>query len=134
MVSLTTDMMELIKNTRYFPLATASADGDPNVVPVGSVFLIDPETIWIGNQFMDATINNVKENPRASLYVWTQGVKGCLKIRADVTVMEEGEEYERMKGMVSAKRADLKCRSLLVLKITEVYECTSGKDAGKKLL
>ncbi len=121
-------------NTRYFPLATASADGDPNVVPVGSVFLIDPETIWIGNQFMDATINNVKENPRASLYVWTQGVKGCLKIRADVTVMEEGEEYERMKGMVSAKRADLKCRSLLVLKITEVYECTSGKDAGKKLL
>ncbi|NLT36969.1 MAG: pyridoxamine 5-phosphate oxidase [Methanomassiliicoccus sp.] len=134
MVSLTTDMMELIKNTRYFPLATASADGDPNVVPVGSVFLIDPETIWIGNQFMDATINNVKENPRASLYVWTQGVKGCLKIRADVTVMEEGEEYERMKEMVSAKRADLKCRSLLVLKITEVYECTSGKDAGKKLL
>lgn len=134
MVSLTTDMMELIMNTRYFPLATASADGDPNVVPVGSVFLIDPETIWIGNQFMDATINNVKENPRASLYVWTQGVKGCLKIRADVTVMEEGEEYERMKEMVSAKRADLKCRSLLVLKITEVYECTSGKDAGKKLL
>lgn len=134
MVSLTPDMMELIKNTRYFPLATASAKGDPNVVPVGSVFLIDPETIWIGNQFMDATITNVKENPRASIYVWTQGVKGCLKIKADVTVMEEGEGYERMKGMVSAKRADLKCRSLLVLKITEVFECTSGKDAGKKLL
>jgi len=36
--------------------------------------------------------------------------------------------------MVSAKRAELKCRSLLVLKITEVFECTSGKDAGKKLL
>jgi predicted pyridoxine 5'-phosphate oxidase superfamily flavin-nucleotide-binding protein len=127
-------MMELIRSTRYFPLATASADGDPNVVPVGSVFLIDPETIWIGNQFMNATIKNVKENPRASIYVWTQGVKGCLKIKADVTVVEEGEDYEKMKGMVSAKRAELKCRSLLVLKITEVFECTSGKDAGKKLL
>lgn len=134
MVSLTPDMMELIRSTRYFPLATASADGDPNVVPVGSVFLIDPETIWIGNQFMNATIKNVKENPRASIYVWTQGVKGCLKIKADVTVVEEGEDYEKMKGMVSAKRAELKCRSLLVLKITEVFECTSGKDAGKKLL
>lgn len=134
MVSLTPEMMELIRSTRYFPLATASADGDPNVVPVGSVFLIDPETIWIGNQFMNATIKNVKENPRASIYVWTQGVKGCLKIKADVTVVEEGEDYEKMKGMVSAKRAELKCRSLLVLKITEVFECTSGKDAGKKLL
>jgi uncharacterized protein len=134
MVSLTPEMMELIRTTRYFPLATASADGDPNVVPVGSVFLIDPETIWIGNQFMDATITNVKENPRASIVVWTQGVKGCLKVKADVTVKEEGEDYEKMKEMVSAKRADLKCRSLLVLKVTEVFECSSGKDAGKKLL
>ncbi len=127
-------MMELIRNTRYFPLATASVDGDPNVVPVGSVYIIDPETIWIGNQFMDATIKNVKENPRASINVWTQGVKGCLKIKADVTVKEEGEDYDKMKEMVSAKRADLKCRSLLILKITEVFDCTSGKDAGKKLL
>ncbi len=134
MVQLTPEMMELVKSTRYFPLATASADGDPNVAPVGSVFLMDPETIWIGNQFMDQSLRNVKENPRACLYVWTQGVKGCLKIKADVTVMEEGDKYEEMKDMVSARKAELKCRSLLVLKITEVFECTSGKDAGKRLL
>ncbi len=134
MAKLTPDMEELLKGTKYFPLATASKSGEPNVVPVGSVFLIDPETIWIGNQFMDATVKNLKENPRASLYVWTQGVKGCLKIKADVQVVESGPEYEKMKEMVSARKAELKCRSLLVLKITDVFDCSSGPNAGKKLL
>jgi predicted pyridoxine 5'-phosphate oxidase superfamily flavin-nucleotide-binding protein len=134
MVKLTPEMVELVKATRYFPLATASSDGDPNVVPVGMVFLIDPETIWIGNQFMDMTINNIKENPRACLYVWTQGVKGCLKIKADVSVKESGGDYEKMKAMVNAKKPELKCRSLLELKIRAVYECSSGKDAGKRLI
>lgn len=134
MAKLTTEMIELFNSTKYFPLATASKDGDPNVAPVGSVFLMDPETIWIGNQFMDMTLKNVMENPRASLNVWTQGVKGCLKIKADVRVVSSGEEYEKMKGMVSAKKAELKCRSLLVLKITEVYDCASGPGAGKRLV
>ncbi len=134
MVKLTPEMIEAFNATKYFPLATATRNGDPNVTPVGSVFLIDPETIWIGNQFMDATVKNVQENPRASLFVWTQGVKGCLKIKADVTVISSGEDYEKMKGMVSARKAELKCRSLLVLKITEVYDCSSGPGAGKRLI
>jgi predicted pyridoxine 5'-phosphate oxidase superfamily flavin-nucleotide-binding protein len=134
MAKLTPEMIELFNSTKYFPLATASKAGDPNVAPVGSVFLMDPETIWIGNQFMDMTLKNVSENPRASLYVWTQGVKGCLKIKADVRVVSSGEEYDKMKGMVSARKAELKCRSLLVLKITEVYDCASGPGAGKRLV
>jgi uncharacterized protein len=52
MVALTTEMIEIFKTVKTFPLSTASKDGDPNVVPVGSVFIIDPEMIWIGNQFM----------------------------------------------------------------------------------
>jgi predicted pyridoxine 5'-phosphate oxidase superfamily flavin-nucleotide-binding protein len=134
MAKLTTEMEELFRSTKYFPLATASKRGDPNVVPDGSVFLMDAETIWIGNQFMDATIRNLKENPRASLYVWTQGVRGCLKIKADVKVLEDGPDYEKMRGMVTARKAELKCRSLLVLTITEIYECTSGSNAGQRMI
>lgn len=67
MVRLTDEMIEAFKSAKTFPLATASKDGDPNVAPMGAVFLIDPETIWIGNQFMKTTIQNVEENPRAAL-------------------------------------------------------------------
>ncbi len=134
MASLTPDMMELFKAAKYYPLATASSSGEPNVVPVGSVFLIDPGTVWIGNQFMKATIQNLEENPRACLYAWGPETKGCLKIKADVQVHTSGEDYEKMKEMVKARRADLVCKALIVLKITEVYNCRSGPDAGKALL
>jgi predicted pyridoxine 5'-phosphate oxidase superfamily flavin-nucleotide-binding protein len=134
MTKLNEEMMELFKAAKHYPLATASKDGDPNVVPVGSVYLIDPETIWIGNQFMNLSIKNVEENPRVCLYAWGPETKGCLKIKANVTVHNSGPDYEKMKGMVKARRAELVCKSLLVLKITEVYNCKSGQDAGKRLL
>ena len=134
MARLTDEMIEAFKSVKTFPLATASKDGDPNVAPMGAVFLIDPETIWIGNQFMKTTIQNVEDNPRASLYVWGPGIKGCYKIKGDVTVESSGEDYEKMKDMVRRVKPHLNCRSLLVMKITGVYDCKPGPDAGKQLV
>jgi predicted pyridoxine 5'-phosphate oxidase superfamily flavin-nucleotide-binding protein len=134
MVALTAEMMEIFKGAKYFPLATASRDGDPNVVPVGSVFLIDPETIWIGNQFMKQTLKNLKENPKACLYAWGPETKGCLKLKCKVIVHTSGPDYDKMKEMVKARKAESVCKALLEFKITEVYNCKSGPGAGNKLL
>jgi len=134
MVALTEEMIEMFKAMGKFPLATASKDGEPNVVPVGSVYLIDPETIWIGNNFMNQSMRNLQENPRACLYVWGPEIKGCLKIKAKVTIHTSGPDYEKIRDMIKARRADLVCKALLVLRITEVYNCKSGPDSGKKLL
>ena len=133
MARLTEDMIEAFESVKNFPLATASKDGDPNVAPMGAVFLMDPETIWIGNQYMKTTIRNVEENPRASFYVWGPGVKGCFKIKGDVTVVSSGDDYEKMKDMVRKVKPHLLCKSLLVMKITGVYDCRPGPDAGKQL-
>jgi predicted pyridoxine 5'-phosphate oxidase superfamily flavin-nucleotide-binding protein len=134
MVALTADMMEIFKAAKYFPLATASKDGDPNVVPVGSVYLMDSETIWIGNQFMKQTLKNLKENPKACIYAWGPETKGCLKLKCNVIVHTNGPDYEKMKDMVKARKAELVCKALLECKITEVCNCKSGPEAGNKLL
>ena len=134
MVKLTQEMIDAFKATKQFAFATASKNGEPNVTPMGSVFLIDPETVWIGNNFMNRTIKNLKENPRAVLLVWTPGVKGCLKVKAETRVVESGADYEKVKEMVKARKPDLNCRSLVVLKITEVDDCRSGPEAGKKII
>jgi len=134
MVKLTPEMQEAFKATKYFAMATASKKGDPNVVPIGMAILMDPETIWIGNQFFHQTLKNVKENPRVALLVWTAGVPGCLKVKGDVKVLESGADYEKMKGMVKERKPTLECKGLVVMKITEVCDCRSGAEAGKKLL
>ena len=95
---------------------------------------MDPETIWIGNQFMKQTIKNLQENPKACLYLWGPETKGCLKLKFKVFVHTSGPDFEKMKEMVKAKRAELVCKALLECKIVGVFNCKSGPGAGDKLL
>jgi uncharacterized protein len=134
MAQLTPEIMAAFKSGRIYPLATASKDGEPNVAPMGAVFPRDPETIWIGNQFMKTTIRNVLENSRACLYVWGQGITGCYKIKGNIEVRTEGKDYETMRDEVAQVKPGLFCRSLLVMKITDVYECMPGEHAGDRLI
>jgi uncharacterized protein len=134
MTALNEDMMEAFRAVKVFPLATSSKSGVPNVAPMGSVILIDPETIWVGDNFMHKSLENVLENPKAALYIYGPGAKGCYQIKADVTVQKDGPEHAKMKAMIQEKKPSLCCKSLLILKITDVFECMPGADAGKRLL
>ena len=130
---MTSEIMAAFRSCRIFPLATASRNGEPNVAPMGAVYPREPDTIWIGNQFMKATIRNVMENPRACLYIWGPGIQGCYKIKGDVQVVDRGDDYETMRQEVAKAKPGLLCRSLLVMKITEIYECMPGEHAGDRL-
>ena len=134
MVRLTAKMVEAFRAGRIFPLATASKDGEPNVAPMGAVYLRDAETIWIGDQFMKTTLENVLENPRACLYVWGPGIKGCYKVKGDIAVFTGGADYETMREEVKKAKPNLLCRSLLVMKVTAVYDCMAGEHAGERLV
>ena len=134
MTALTPEIKEAIEAIKVFPLATASKSGIPNVAPMGSVFLIDDETIWIGDNFMQKSLQNVLENPKAAIYVYGPGAKGSYQIKGDITVKTSGEEHAKMKAMIHEKKPNLPAKSLLIFKITDVFECMPGADAGKKLL
>jgi adenylate cyclase len=50
-------------------VATASGDGTPNVTYLSRVRAIDHERVALSNQFFSKTMQNLAENPRASLLV-----------------------------------------------------------------
>ncbi len=50
-------------------IATATADGTPNITYLSSVHLVDNERVALSNQFFSKTSRNLAENPRASLLV-----------------------------------------------------------------
>lgn len=134
MAALTQVMKDAFEVVKVFPLATASKAGIPNVAPMGSVFLIDDETIWIGDNFMHKTLENILENPKAALYLYGPGAKGCFQIKGDVVVKTSGEEHAKIKAMIQEKKPNLPVKSLLIMKITDVFECMPGAEAGRKLL
>ncbi len=134
MVSLTDEMITAMKVVKVFPMATSSANGVPNVVPMGAVWVIEPDTIWIMDNFMNKTMQNLKENNQVALFVYGAGVQGCFQIKGNVTITHDGEKYEKAKNMMENRKPGLPMRSLIIISITEVFTCMPGPDAGTKIL
>ena len=51
-------------------LSTASLEGAPNSVPIGSKKIIDDETVLFSDQFMNKTLANMKSNPKVAVAFW----------------------------------------------------------------
>ncbi len=134
MVKLTEEIKEEFAKMKIFPLATASKDGVPNVIPIGMCMLQeDAETIWIVDNFFLKTKENIKANPKAAIYVWGPGINGCFQIKGEIQIVDSGKEYDEMRNIVKAK-GDFPAKLLMKMKITDVFECKSGPDAGTKLI
>ncbi|OPX66086.1 MAG: Pyridoxamine 5'-phosphate oxidase [Methanoregulaceae archaeon PtaB.Bin056] len=134
MVKLTAEMKETFSKVNLFPVATASRNGVPNVTPIAFVTLMDDETLWLADNFMNKTLANVKENPHAAIFVYDSYLKKCFQIKGSIEVKVSGPDYEKMRKMVHEKKPGLPAKSLLVMKVTEVFECNPGPNAGKKLI
>ena len=134
MVALTEEMKAAFRAMKAYPVATASKEGWPNVVPIAFVEIVDDETIWIADNYMKKTLANVQENPRVAIYIWGPETKGCFQIKGDVEIRTSGPEFEKMQFTVRSKMAKAPAKTLLIMKIREVYECTPGSRAGEKIL
>jgi predicted pyridoxine 5'-phosphate oxidase superfamily flavin-nucleotide-binding protein len=134
MVALTAEMKELFSKVKLFPVATASKKGIPNVAPIAFVVLVKDDTIWLADNFMQKTLSNVRENPHIAIYLYDSDSKKCFQVKGSIDVKTSGEDYEKMRKMVLEKKPGLPAKSLLIMKITEVFECMPGPNAGKKVL
>jgi len=133
MAKLTDEMKAVFGKNKIFPVATASKTGVPNVAPIATIQIVSDDTIWIGDNYMVKTLANVKENPWIAIEYWDPDTKRCFQVKGKVEVKTAGADYEKVKAMIKAKNEKYPAKSLLVMKITEVFECTPGASAGKKI-
>ena len=134
MVKLNAEMKETFGKIKLFPVATSSKSGVPNVAPIAFVMLVADDTIWLADNYMNKTLANVKENPHIALYIWEPDSRKCFQIKGKVQVKTSGADYEKMKEKVKAKKEEYPAKSLLVMKVTDVFTCLPGAESGKKLL
>ncbi|MEZ4549419.1 MAG: pyridoxamine 5'-phosphate oxidase family protein [Desulfobacterales bacterium] len=135
MAKMTERMMEVFTKVPTAVLATATADGTPNAVPVGAKKIIDDETVLISDQFFGKTLANIKANPKVALTYW-EGHEG-YQIKGTVTVETSGPRFEEtakwIEEMGNKAGFPLKSKGAVILKIDEIYGVAPGPGAGKKL-
>jgi predicted pyridoxine 5'-phosphate oxidase superfamily flavin-nucleotide-binding protein len=135
MAKMTERMMEVFNKIPTAVLATATADGTPNAVPVGAKKIIDDETVLISDQFFGKTLANIKANPKVAVTFW-EGHEG-YQLKGTVTVETSGARFEEtakwIEEMGNKSGFPLKSKGAVILKIDEIYGVAPGPGAGKKL-
>ncbi|MBR1452215.1 MAG: pyridoxamine 5'-phosphate oxidase family protein [Candidatus Methanomethylophilaceae archaeon] len=133
MTQFTEEMLEEMKATGIISFATASKDGTPNVVPVGMIFMGDDGNIWLVDNYLNKTLANLKENPKAAFYIWTRDFKESYQIKGSVTIENSGPDYLKAVGIAHAKKETYPAKNLIKMKVEEVYYVTPGDHAGNKV-
>ena len=133
MAKLTTDVKKALHKIKLFPFATSSNAGTPNVVPVKFVFIENDTELWIVDNFMSKTIKNMAQNPKAALYVYDDDNSSCCQIKGDVTIQTSGDNFDRMRKNIRKLLPTAPAKSLVVMNVTDIYQCVPGIDSGKRL-
>jgi hypothetical protein len=52
------------------------------------------------------------------------------EIKATSRIVEKGPDYNKMYKMVKKRKPNLECKGLVIMKITDVFDCRSGAEAA----
>ncbi len=103
-------------------VATASADGTPNVTYLSKIHLVDDERIALSNQFFSKTARNLAENPRASVLVLDPDHYEQYRLTLQYERTERrGPVFERLRRDVDAVAALSDMQDVFKLRSADVY-------------
>ena len=103
-------------------IATAAADGTPNVTRLSKLDVVDDEHVAVSNQFFSKTSANVAENPRASIVVIDPRDYSQYKLTAVFERTERrGPLFDRLHREVEAVAALTGMTGVFRLRAADVY-------------
>lgn len=125
-------MMNAIEKDNLVFLATATADGTPNVVPIGFARPIDNKTIMLVDNFMKKTHQNLENNPKAALVL--RDASQCpYQFKGTAKIIESGKYFDEAVDWATSVMSQLSPKAAILLKVDEIYSVQPGPEAGKKV-
>lgn len=103
-------------------IATAGADGTPNVTYLSRVQMVDDERIALSNQFFSKTAKNLAENPRASVLVVDPTSFDQYRMTVAYERTERrGPVFERLRDDIAALAALEGMEDVFKLRSADIY-------------
>jgi predicted pyridoxine 5'-phosphate oxidase superfamily flavin-nucleotide-binding protein len=134
MVKMPPDVRETLEKQKPIPIATASKNGDPNVIFVGLLKIVDDETLMLADNFFFKTAANLTENPKISILCYNSETKKSFQLKGTATVDKEGKNFNEMRNWVHGINPKLPAKACVMVKVDEIYNAMWGPAAGKKIV
>ncbi|MFH1424534.1 MAG: pyridoxamine 5'-phosphate oxidase family protein [archaeon] len=130
---ITEAIKNLFESQDLVVVATTSADGTPNAVPIYWKKIVDEKTIWFADNFMKKTAENVQANPKCCVSFWDAKTEESYKLVGTATYHSGDEKHlECIKWLQSINPAK-NPKGLVEFVVEEVYNLMPGENAGKKI-
>jgi hypothetical protein len=107
-------------------MVTCSAGGTPNVTVISQVYYVDESHAALSFQFFSKTIHNVRENPRA--FVWLSDLVGRaswvlqLEFQRSET---DGSTFDAMEMQIEAIASTTGMSGIFKLRAADIYRVLS---------
>ena len=109
-------------------LVTADNSGQPRGIVCGSIFILDDETLAVGEVFMKVTKENLQMNPKAAVTV----AFGAEAYNISVSVVERSTEGDLLHALnEKLSKVNLEARAVWVFRVEAVYDEGINPNAGK---
>ena len=100
-------------------LSTINREGKPYVIAVASV-KVKNDKIVITDNYMENTVNNLKDYPNVSLVVWNKEWKG-YNIQGKAEYYDKGLFFDFVKSLKENKNEP--CKGAIVIEINNTKKC-----------
>ncbi|MCK5430573.1 MAG: pyridoxamine 5'-phosphate oxidase family protein [Anaerolineales bacterium] len=129
MAKLTEEIKSFIAEHEVF-IATASADGMPNIGAKGSTQVLDDEHIVFYELTGGRTWENLQVNPRVAIAVADRSTIKGYRLTGKAELVTEGELYDGAKKMAEMLKIPVPPKAAVKIKIDEIYDLGAG---GRKI-
>lgn len=132
-VKISQSLQEFLQGKQGW-VATASADGIPNVAIKGSLRLLDEEHLMFADLFNMKTQKNIRENPQVAVMVYDEPSRTGYMFKGTAECFSEGPLYEQV--VENMKRLPMKLPTphcVVRIAVEAIFNQSVGPDAGKQI-
>lgn len=100
-------------------ISTVMPSGDPNVIGVACVKVIDGDKLLVTDVYMNQTLKDIANNPKVAVVAWRPDMTG-YKLIGTATYYSSGEYLDRVKELED--NAELKPKGAIVITVNKVIK------------
>ena len=121
MAKMTAEVLTAFEKTNPICIATASAEGNPNIIYMGYVKALDEDTIILADNKFAKTGKNLKSNPRVSVVVMDPDTRKAYQMKGKVEQYLDGEKYTSVVDWVHVNHPHMTPKAAYYMNVEEVY-------------
>ncbi|MDI6886234.1 MAG: pyridoxamine 5'-phosphate oxidase family protein [archaeon] len=133
MAKITEEVKEVVGKSKGFAVATATKEGEPNVVPIAFGKVLSEDEVLLMDVFMKKTEENIKANPKVAVSVWDLDALKGYQFKGSARIETSGSVFDDGVKMVKSMMPELSPKAAVIVKVDSIYVTSPGPDVGKKV-